>query len=117
MLMKCVGEAKLGGARGAGLDSGSKTKRFGEAGKTSRELQLDVWLGNNVNTSGQGSRDKRPREDIKCLGEKRKCSSLCHRALLHNPESGDTVCVHGVMELQDTSGTVWCFGQEGVEKE
>lgn len=38
MLMKCVGEAKLGGARGAGLDSGSKTKRFGEAGKTSREL-------------------------------------------------------------------------------
>lgn len=27
-LMKCVGEAKLGGARGAGLDSGSKNKKI-----------------------------------------------------------------------------------------
>lgn len=48
MLMKCVGEAKLGGASGAGVDRGNKTKGFGEVGKTNRELELDVWLGNNL---------------------------------------------------------------------
>lgn len=45
MLMKCVGEVKLGGA---GLDRGNKTKGFGEVEKTSRELHLDVLLGNNL---------------------------------------------------------------------
>lgn len=48
ILMKCVGEAKLGGARGSGLDRGNKTKGVGKVGKTSRQLQLDVCLGNNL---------------------------------------------------------------------
>lgn len=56
--MKYVGEAKPGGARGAGLDRRNKTKRFGEAGKTSSLMFGLVTICRN--TSGQGSRDKRP---------------------------------------------------------
>lgn len=54
MLIKFVGEAKQGGARGDGLDRGNKTKGCGEAGKKSRELQLDVWLGNSLPGGGRG---------------------------------------------------------------
>lgn len=56
--MKYVSEAKPGGARGAGLDRRNKTKRFGEAGKTSSLMFGLVTICRN--TSGQGSRDKRP---------------------------------------------------------
>lgn len=44
MLMKCVGEAELGGARGVGLDSGNTTKGSGEVRKMSRKLQFgNYW--------------------------------------------------------------------------
>lgn len=53
MLKKCVDETKLGGGRGAGLDRENKPKEFGEIGKTSRELEHDIWLRNNMKECGE----------------------------------------------------------------
>lgn len=53
MLKKRVGETKLGGARGTALDRENKPKGFGEIGKTSRELECNIWLRNNLKECGE----------------------------------------------------------------
>lgn len=72
-----------------------------------------------MNTSGQGSREKRPREDIRRLGVKSKCSFyLSHSSAAHSCRGDKAICVRGVM---GTAGCLWnsvcdAFGQEGVGK-
>ena len=50
------------------MDRGNKTKRFGEVGKTSKELQLDVWLGNNLKEYIQVGRGAEIKGHVRTLG-------------------------------------------------